>query len=84
MLCLKFVAVLVNSLAKRILEKMANRNITDCDSWNIPIRWLCENMEFRKANELLVFLVIEACLRIKYSTKRFYKWPKLLLLRVLK
>ncbi|XP_044483008.1 pentatricopeptide repeat-containing protein At5g64320, mitochondrial-like [Mangifera indica] len=40
-------------LAKSILDKMAERNITDCDSWNILIRWLCENMEIRKANELL-------------------------------
>ncbi|KAJ0078781.1 hypothetical protein Patl1_23889 [Pistacia atlantica] len=41
------------SLAKSILDKMAERNITDCDSWNILIRWLCENVEIRKANELL-------------------------------
>ncbi|XP_031280269.1 pentatricopeptide repeat-containing protein At3g53700, chloroplastic-like [Pistacia vera] len=41
------------SMAKSILDKMAERNITDCDSWNILIRWLCENVEIRKANELL-------------------------------
>ncbi|KAK2634615.1 hypothetical protein Ddye_029407 [Dipteronia dyeriana] len=48
------------SLAKRILEKMANRNITDCNSWNIPFRWLCENMEFRKANELLGRMIVSS------------------------
>ncbi|KAL5836602.1 hypothetical protein ACOSQ3_013771 [Xanthoceras sorbifolium] len=48
------------SLAKSILEKMANRNITDGDSWNIPIRWLCENMEFRKANELLGRMIVSS------------------------
>lgn len=48
------------SMAKCILEKMATRNITDCDSWNIPIRWLCENMEFRKAKELLGRMIVSS------------------------
>jgi pentatricopeptide repeat protein len=41
------------SLAKGLLEKMYERNIANCDSWNILIRWLCKNSRIRKAFELL-------------------------------
>ncbi|KAI4301661.1 hypothetical protein L6164_034914 [Bauhinia variegata] len=36
-----------------LLETMSERNIADSYSWNIIIRWLCENGETRKAYELV-------------------------------
>ncbi|XP_044481945.1 pentatricopeptide repeat-containing protein At1g64100-like [Mangifera indica] len=45
-------------LAKSILDKMDERKITDCDSWNILIIWLSENMAIRKADELLCRMFI--------------------------
>ena len=39
--------------ANFLLEAMSERKIADCHSWNILIRWLCENEEIRKAIELL-------------------------------
>ncbi|KAJ4721757.1 Pentatricopeptide repeat-containing protein [Melia azedarach] len=49
-------------LAKSILLKMAERGIADCDSWNVPIRWLCENEEIGKANELLGRMIVSSIL----------------------
>jgi len=46
------------SLAKGLLEKMSERNIANCDSWNILIRWLCENARIRKAFELLGKMIV--------------------------
>ncbi|KAK7278060.1 hypothetical protein RJT34_23082 [Clitoria ternatea] len=40
-------------VANALLETMSERNIADCQSWNILIRWLCENEEMRKAYLLL-------------------------------
>ncbi|XP_044481420.1 pentatricopeptide repeat-containing protein At1g64100-like [Mangifera indica] len=45
-------------LAKSILDKMDERKITDCDSWNILIIWLSDNMAIRKADELLCRMFI--------------------------
>ncbi|XP_004495618.1 uncharacterized protein [Cicer arietinum] len=49
-------------VANVMLEKMSERNIADCQSWNILIRWLCENEETERAYALLgrmiKFLVI--------------------------
>ncbi|RZB43075.1 Pentatricopeptide repeat-containing protein, chloroplastic [Glycine soja] len=39
--------------ANVLLETMSERNIADCQSWNILIRWLCENEETNKAYILL-------------------------------
>ncbi|KAK7259036.1 hypothetical protein RIF29_24630 [Crotalaria pallida] len=39
--------------ASTLLETMSEKNIADCHSWNILIRWLCENEETGKAYELL-------------------------------
>ena len=45
--CLKVAAMLVRFLAANVLlEIMSERNITDCQSWNILIRWLCEIKSF--------------------------------------
>ncbi|TKY52347.1 Pentatricopeptide repeat-containing protein mitochondrial [Spatholobus suberectus] len=40
-------------IANVLLEAMSERNIADCQSWNILIRWLCENEETKKAYILL-------------------------------
>lgn len=40
-------------VANVLLETMTDRNIADCQSWNIVIRWLCENEETEKAYTLL-------------------------------
>lgn len=40
-------------VANVLLETMSERNIADCQSWNILIRWLCENEETEKAYILL-------------------------------
>lgn len=47
-------------MAKCILEKMANREVADRDSWNIPIRWLCENKEIRKAYGLVGRMIVSS------------------------
>jgi pentatricopeptide repeat protein len=47
-------------MAKGLLEKMSERNIDDCDSWNILIRWLCEREEMVKAYELLGRMIISS------------------------
>ncbi|CAJ1977883.1 unnamed protein product [Sphenostylis stenocarpa] len=39
--------------ANVLLERMSERNIADCQSWNILIRWLCENEDIKKAYTLL-------------------------------
>lgn len=39
--------------ANILLETMSETNIADCHSWNILVRWLCENEEIRKAYELI-------------------------------
>ncbi|RDX84428.1 Pentatricopeptide repeat-containing protein, chloroplastic, partial [Mucuna pruriens] len=39
--------------ANVLLETMSERNIADCQSWNILIRWLCENEDTKKAYILL-------------------------------
>lgn len=39
--------------ASVLLETMSERNIADCQSWNILIRWLCENEETKNAYILL-------------------------------
>ncbi|XP_028758152.1 putative pentatricopeptide repeat-containing protein At3g16710, mitochondrial isoform X2 [Neltuma alba] len=40
-------------IANALLQTMSAKNIADCYSWNIIIRWHCENGETRKAYELL-------------------------------
>ncbi|XP_045791595.1 putative pentatricopeptide repeat-containing protein At3g16710, mitochondrial [Trifolium pratense] len=40
-------------VANALLETMTERNIADCQSWNIIIRWLCENEETERAYVLL-------------------------------
>ncbi|CAK8572566.1 unnamed protein product [Lathyrus sativus] len=40
-------------VANVLLETMSGRYVADCLSWNILIRWLCENEETEKAYELL-------------------------------
>nr|KYP76121.1 hypothetical protein KK1_020346 [Cajanus cajan] len=40
-------------VANVLLETMSERNIADCQSWNILIRWLCENEDTKKAYILL-------------------------------
>jgi pentatricopeptide repeat protein len=50
------------SLAKGRLEKMYERNIANCDSWNILIRWLCKNARIRKAFEPLGKMIVFSCI----------------------
>ncbi|KAF3454737.1 hypothetical protein FNV43_RR05185 [Rhamnella rubrinervis] len=45
-------------MAKQLLEKMFERNIDDCDSWNILIRWVCEQEGTRKASQLLGRMIV--------------------------
>ncbi|XWS64407.1 hypothetical protein CRYUN_Cryun05aG0001900 [Craigia yunnanensis] len=47
-------------LGKSVLEKMSERGIADCDSWNILIRWICENMGVNKAYELLGRMIVQS------------------------
>ncbi|XP_057426630.1 pentatricopeptide repeat-containing protein At1g63330-like [Lotus japonicus] len=44
-------------VANVLLEKMSERNIADCQSWNILIRWLCENGKTKKAYILLARMI---------------------------
>ncbi|XP_052730095.1 pentatricopeptide repeat-containing protein At5g64320, mitochondrial-like isoform X2 [Vigna angularis] len=39
--------------ANVLLETMSERHIADCESWNILIRWFCENEDIKKAHILL-------------------------------
>ncbi|XP_022640838.1 putative pentatricopeptide repeat-containing protein At3g16710, mitochondrial isoform X2 [Vigna radiata var. radiata] len=39
--------------ANVLLETMSERHIADCQSWNILIRWFCENEDIKKAHILL-------------------------------
>ena len=48
------------SVAKGLLEKMSEKNIANCDSWNFLIRWLCENEGIRKAFELLGKMIVSS------------------------
>ncbi|XVF57650.1 hypothetical protein PTKIN_Ptkin06aG0222200 [Pterospermum kingtungense] len=45
-------------LGKSLLEKMSERGIADCDSWNILIRWICENVGINKTFELLGRMIV--------------------------
>lgn len=45
-------------IAKNLLERMSERNIDDCESWNILIRWVCKQEEPRKASQLLGRMVV--------------------------
>ncbi|XP_054823882.1 putative pentatricopeptide repeat-containing protein At3g16710, mitochondrial isoform X2 [Prosopis cineraria] len=40
-------------IANALLETMSEKNIADCYSWNIIVRWHCQNGDTRKAYELL-------------------------------
>ncbi|XP_015584635.1 pentatricopeptide repeat-containing protein At4g20090 [Ricinus communis] len=55
--------------AKGLLEKMSERSLADCDSWNILIRCLCEKAAIRKASELLGRMIISSLVpnRATYS-----------------
>ncbi|GMN44116.1 hypothetical protein TIFTF001_013303 [Ficus carica] len=48
------------SMAKDILGKMLESNIDDCRTWNIVIRWVCEQKGLRKASELLGRMVVSS------------------------
>lgn len=39
--------------ANVLLERISERHIADCQSWNILIRWFCENEDIKKAYTLL-------------------------------
>ncbi|KAK8633528.1 hypothetical protein V6N13_014373 [Hibiscus sabdariffa] len=45
-------------LGKSFLEKMSEKGIADCDSWNILLRWICENVGINKAYELLGRMIV--------------------------
>ncbi|XP_015869672.2 pentatricopeptide repeat-containing protein At5g46100 [Ziziphus jujuba] len=45
-------------MAKHLLEKMSERNIDDCDSWNILVRCVCEQEGSRKASQLIGRMVV--------------------------
>ncbi|KAF5454261.1 hypothetical protein F2P56_023938 [Juglans regia] len=49
------------SVAKGLIEKMSERNIANCDSWNILIRWLSENAGIGKVYEILGKMVVSSC-----------------------
>ncbi|KAK7392123.1 hypothetical protein VNO78_20552 [Psophocarpus tetragonolobus] len=53
--------------ANVLLETMSERNIADCQSWNILIRWFCENEEIKKAYILLARM-IRAFLILDHAT----------------
>ncbi|PON69583.1 Tetratricopeptide-like helical domain containing protein [Parasponia andersonii] len=48
------------STAKDLLWKMSQRDIDDSDSWNILIRWMCEQEGIRKASELVARMVVSS------------------------
>ncbi|KAK8501706.1 hypothetical protein V6N13_009690 [Hibiscus sabdariffa] len=47
-------------LGKSLLEKMSEKGIADCDSWNILLRWICENVGINKAYELLGRMIVRS------------------------
>ncbi|KAJ8771835.1 hypothetical protein K2173_027012 [Erythroxylum novogranatense] len=47
-------------IAKCLHEKMMERNLNNCHSWNILIRWLCEKADIRHAYELLGRMIISS------------------------
>lgn len=47
-------------IAKDLLVEMSERNLADCNSWNILIRWLCENARIREVFELLGRMVVSS------------------------
>lgn len=47
-------------VANVLLQAMSERDIADCYSWNIVVRWLCENEETRKAYELLGRMIVSS------------------------
>ncbi|KAG2695960.1 hypothetical protein I3760_07G036200 [Carya illinoinensis] len=49
------------SVAKGLIEKMSERNMANCDSWNILIRWLSENAGIGKVYEILGKMVVSSC-----------------------
>ncbi|XP_062081736.1 putative pentatricopeptide repeat-containing protein At3g16710, mitochondrial [Humulus lupulus] len=48
------------STAKDVLWKMSERDIDDSNSWNILIRWVCEQEGIRKASELVGRMVLSS------------------------
>lgn len=48
------------STAKDTMCKILERNIEDCSTWNILIRWVCEQEGIRKASELLGRIVVSS------------------------
>ncbi|KAM6578559.1 hypothetical protein CsatB_030396 [Cannabis sativa] len=48
------------STAKDVLCKMSERDIDDCDSWNILIRHVCEQEGIKKASELVGRMVVSS------------------------
>ncbi|KAF4389688.1 hypothetical protein F8388_009821 [Cannabis sativa] len=48
------------STAKDVLRKMSERDIDDCDSWNILIRHVCEQEGIKKASELVGRMVVSS------------------------
>lgn len=49
-------------MAKYLLVKMSESDVADCNSWNILIRWLCENSRIRVAFEILGRMVVSSSL----------------------
>lgn len=47
-------------MAKDLLGVMSERHIDDCGSWNILIRWVCEQEGIRKAYEVLGRMIISS------------------------
>ncbi|KAK7344303.1 hypothetical protein VNO77_13751 [Canavalia gladiata] len=54
-------------LANVLLETMSEKNLADCQSWNILIRWLCENEETKKAY-ILLGRMIESSVILDHAT----------------
>ncbi|PQP96691.1 pentatricopeptide repeat-containing protein [Prunus yedoensis var. nudiflora] len=49
-------------MAKDLLVKMSESDVADCNSWNILIRWLCENSRIRVGFEILGRMVVSSSL----------------------
>ncbi|XP_068341910.1 pentatricopeptide repeat-containing protein At1g63330-like [Pyrus communis] len=49
-------------MAEDLLVKMSERNVADCNSWNIVIRWLSEHARIREVRELLGRMVVSCSL----------------------
>ncbi|OWM72380.1 hypothetical protein CDL15_Pgr018265 [Punica granatum] len=57
--CFPVAALPVNiSMAKELLEQTCERDIVDCDSWNILIRWLCGHFKLKQALQVLGKMVV--------------------------